>query len=47
MNYYNEIKIQIINNKLTKKVKDCSKNKSNRTKKRTYRPDTSIYELYR
>ena len=28
MNYYNEIKIQIINNELTKKVKDYSKNKS-------------------
>lgn len=28
MNYYNEIKKQIINNELTKKVKDCSKNKS-------------------
>ena len=28
MNYYNEIKNQIINNEITKKVKDCSKNKS-------------------
>lgn len=28
MNYYNEIKTQIINNELTKKVKDYSKNKS-------------------
>ena len=28
MNYYNEIKTQILNNKITKKVKDYSKNKS-------------------
>lgn len=28
MNYYNEIKKQIINNEITKKVKDYSKNKS-------------------
>ena len=28
MNYYNKIKEQIINNKITKKVKDYSKNKS-------------------
>lgn len=28
MNYYNEIKEQIINNEITKKVKDCSKNRS-------------------
>ena len=28
MNYYNEIKEQIINNEITKKVKDYSKNKS-------------------
>ena len=28
MNYYNEIKNQIINNEITKKVKDYSKNKS-------------------
>ena len=28
MNYYNEIKTQIINNEITKKVKDYSKNKS-------------------
>ena len=28
MNYYNEIKSQIINNEITKRVKDYSKNKS-------------------
>lgn len=28
MNYYNEIKKQIINNEITKKIKDYSKNKS-------------------
>ena len=28
INYYNKIKIQIINNELTKKIKDYSKNKS-------------------
>ena len=28
MNYYNEIKTQIINNEITKRVKDYSKNKS-------------------
>ena len=28
MNYYNEIKEYIINNEITKKVKDYSKNKS-------------------
>jgi len=28
MNYYNEIKEQIINNEITKRVKDYSKNKS-------------------
>lgn len=28
MNYYNEIKNEIINNEITKKVKDYSKNKS-------------------
>ena len=28
MNYYNEIKEQIINNEITKKVKDYSKNRS-------------------
>ena len=28
MNYYNEIKRQIINNEITKKVKDYSKNRS-------------------
>ena len=28
MNYYNEIKQQIINNEITKKVKDYSKNRS-------------------
>ena len=31
MNYYNEIKHKIINNKITKKVKDYSKNKSDLT----------------
>ncbi len=31
MNYYDEIKEQIINNKITKKVKDYSKNKSDLT----------------
>ena len=31
MNYYNEIKEQIINNEITKKVKDYSKNKSDLT----------------
>lgn len=29
MNYYNKIKEQIINNEITKKVKDYSKNRSN------------------
>ena len=28
MNYYNEIKENLINNKITKKVKDYSKNRS-------------------
>ena len=28
MNYYNEIKEQIINNEITKRVKDYSKNRS-------------------
>ena len=28
MNYYNEIKEQIINNELTKRIKDYSKNRS-------------------
>ena len=28
MNYYNEIKIELINNEVTKKIKDYSKNKS-------------------
>jgi len=28
MNYYNEIKQQILNNEITKKVKDYSKNRS-------------------
>lgn len=28
MNYYNEIKTQIINNEITKRVKDHSKNKN-------------------
>ena len=28
MNYYNEIKEQIINNEITKKIKDYSKNRS-------------------
>ena len=28
MNYYNEIKTQILNNEITKKIKDYSKNKS-------------------
>ncbi|MDE6292555.1 MAG: hypothetical protein K2L98_02615, partial [Bacilli bacterium] len=31
MNYYDEIKEQIINNEITKKVKDYSKNKSDLT----------------
>ena len=31
MNYYNEIKHEIINNEITKKVKDYSKNKSDLT----------------
>ena len=31
MNYYNEIKNELINNEITKKVKDYSKNKSNLT----------------
>ena len=31
MNYYNEIKNELINNEITKKVKDCSKNKSDLT----------------
>ena len=29
MNYYNEIKTELINNEITKRVKDYSKNKSN------------------
>ena len=29
MNYYNKIKNELINNEVTKKVKDYSKNKSN------------------
>ena len=28
MNYYNEIRKELINNEITKKVKDYSKNKS-------------------
>ena len=28
MNYYNEIKTQILNNEITKRIKDYSKNKS-------------------
>ena len=28
MNYYNEIKQELINNEITKKIKDYSKNKS-------------------
>ena len=28
MNYYNEIKTELINNEITKKVKDYSKNRS-------------------
>ena len=28
MDYYNEIKIEIINNEITKKIKDYSKNRS-------------------
>ena len=31
MNYYNEIKNKLINNEITKKVKDYSKNKSDLT----------------
>ena len=31
MNYYNEIKEQIINNEITKRVKDYSKNRSDLT----------------
>ena len=31
MNYYNEIKNELINNEITKKVKDYSKNKSDLT----------------
>ena len=31
MNYYNEIKEQILNNEITKRVKDYSKNKSDLT----------------
>ena len=31
MNYYNEIKTQILNNEITKKVKHYSKNKSDLT----------------
>ena len=31
MNYYNEIKNEIINNEITKKIKDYSKNKSDLT----------------
>ena len=31
MNYYNEIKIELINNEITKKVKDYSKNRRDLT----------------
>ena len=31
MNYYNEIKTELINNEITKRVKDYSKNKSDLT----------------
>ena len=31
MNYYNELKEQILNNEITKRVKDYSKNKSDLT----------------
>ena len=31
MNYYKEIKTEIINNEITKKIKDYSKNKSDLT----------------
>lgn len=31
MNYYNEIKTEILNNEMTKRVKDYSKNKSDLT----------------
>ena len=31
MNYYNEIKSEILNNEITKRVKDYSKNKSDLT----------------
>ena len=31
MNYYNEIKTEILNNVITKKIKDYSKNKSDLT----------------
>ena len=31
MNYYNEIKNEILNNEITKRVKDYSKNKSDLT----------------
>ena len=31
MNYYNEIRIELINNEITKKVKDYSKNRSDLT----------------
>ena len=31
MNYYNEIKTEILNNEITKRVKDYSKNKSDLT----------------
>ena len=31
MNYYNEIKTEILNNEITKKIKDYSKNKSDLT----------------
>lgn len=30
MNYYNEIKTELINNEITKRVKDYSKNISNK-----------------
>ena len=31
MNYYDEIKTELVNNEITKKVKDYSKNKSDLT----------------
>ena len=31
MNYYEEIKEELINNEVTKRVKDCSKNRSDLT----------------